>query len=310
VFATFIIGLREGIEAALIVGILIAFLTRSERRDVLPRLWFGVGLAVALSLGIGFILTFGAYTLSFQAQELLGGTLSILAVAMVTAMVFWMQKAARGLRGELEQGMTRAMATGGLWGVVAIGFISVAREGIETTLFLWSMVRSFGGSGDALIGAVIGLLVATGLGYLIYRGMVRINMRLFFTATSAVLIIVAAGVLAYGVHDIQEAGALPGPFAAGAPIDPATGQVAVGLAGFPFGWAFQIGDVIPPGGALAAVLKGTIGLSPEMTWLEIIAWAIYLVLIGGLFVRRFLRAPTIRPPVAATVATPLTRGDP
>ncbi len=308
VFATFVIGLREGLEAALIVGMLLAFLARSGRRDVLPRLWLGIGLAVGLSLAVGFVLTFGAYTLSFQAQELLGGTLSILAVTLVTGMVFWMQRAARGLRGELEQGMARAMATGGLWGVVAIGFVSVAREGIETALFLWSTVRSVGGSPDVLAGALLGLLIATGLGYLIYRGMVRINMRAFFTVTSALLIVVAAGVLAYGVHDLQEAAFLPGPFGAGAPIDPETGGVAAGAAGFPFGWAFRIGDVIAPGGALAAVLKGTIGLSPEMTWLEVIAWAVYLVVVGALFVRRFLAAPVVRPHVVTPTAS-ITPGE-
>ncbi len=302
-FATFVIGLREGLEAALIIGMLLAFLARTGRRDVIRRLWLGVGLAVTMSLAIGFVLTFGAYTLSFEAQELLGGSLSILAVAMVTGMVFWMQRAARGLRGELEQGMARAMAAGGLWGVVGIGFISVAREGIETTLFLWSTVRSIGASADAFAGALVGLLVATALGYLIYRGMVRINMRAFFTLTSALLIVVAAGVLAYGVHDLQEARFLPGPFGASAPIDPATGRVAVGLAGFPFGWAFQVGDVIAPGGAIAALLKGTVGLTPEMTWLEVIAWALYLVVIGALFVRRFLTPPVVRAPIAASAAS-------
>ncbi len=312
-FATFVIGLREGLEAALVVGILVAFLVRSERRDVLPRLWLGVGLAIGLALGVGFVLTFGAYTLSFQAQEVLGGTLSILAVAMVTWMVFWMQRAARGLRGELEGGMASAVATGGLWGVVAIGFISVAREGVETTLFLWSMVRSLGGGSDALIGAVAGLLVATVLGYLIYRGMVRINLRTFFTWTSVFLIIVAGGVLAYGVHDLQEAGVLPGPYTAAAPIDPATGAVMVGLAAFPFGWAFSIGEVLSPASPLAAVLKGTIGLTPEMSWLEVIAWALYIVIVGGIFLRRHRAAsaqprPTAAPNTPAPVSLP--RGEP
>jgi high-affinity iron transporter len=299
VFATFVVGLREGLEAALVVGILIAFLVRSERRDVLPRLWLGVGLAIGLALGVGFVLTFGAYTLSFEAQEVLGGTLSILAVAMVTFMVFWMQRAARSIKGELEQGMARALATGGLWGVVAIAFISVAREGVETALFLWSIVRSLGGASDVLIGAVLGLLVAAVLGYVIYRGMVRINLRVFFNVTSALLIVVAAGVLAYGIHDLQEAGVLPGPFTAAAPIDPATGAVAVGLAGFPFGWAFSISDVLPPDSAVAAVLKGTIGLSPEMTWLEVIAWATYLVVVGSIFLRRLRADRPVRAPIPA-----------
>jgi high-affinity iron transporter len=299
VFATVVIGLREGLEAALVIGILVAFLVRSERQDVLPRLWLGVGAAIGLSLGFGFVLTFGAYTLSFQAQEVLGGTLSILAVAMVTTMVFWMQRAARGLKGELEQGMARALATGGLWGVVAIGFISVAREGVETALFLWSMIRAFGDGPEALLGALIGIAVAVGLGYLIYRGMVRVNLRVFFNVTSVALIIVAAGVLAYGVHDLQEAGVLPGPYTSAAPIDPATGAVAVGPAGFPFGWAFQIGEVLPPDGALAALLKGTVGLTPEMSWLEVIAWATYLIVVMTVFVRRARASAPPRPALVA-----------
>ena len=307
-FATFVIGLREGLEAALVIGILAAFLVRSERQDVLPRLWLGIGVAIGLSLGFGFILTFGADTLSFQAQEALGGTLSIVAVAMVTTMVFWMQRAARGLRGELEQGMARALATGGLWGVVAIGFISVAREGIETALFLWSMIRSVGGGSEALLGAVLGLGVAVGLGYFIYGGMVRINLRVFFLVTSVALILVAAGVLAYGVHDLQEAGILPGPYTAAAPIDPATGAVAVGLAGFPFGWAFQLGEVLPPDSAPAALLKGTLGLTPEMSWLEVIAWATYLIVVLTVFLRR-ARVSAPPRPVVATTTQSVSRGE-
>jgi high-affinity iron transporter len=310
VFATFVIGLREGLEAALVVGILVAFLVRSERRDVLPRLWLGVGLAIGLSLAFGFVLTFGAYTLSFEAQEILGGTLSILAVAMVTTMVFWMQRAARGLRGELEGGMARAIATGGLWGVVAIGFISVAREGVETALFLWSMFRSFGGGPEALIGAIVGLAVAVVLGYLIYRGMVRINLRVFFNVTSIALIVVAAGVLAYGIHDLQEAGVLPGPYTSAAPTDPAIGTVAVGLAGFPFGWAFEIGEVLPPDGALAALLKGTIGLAPQMSWLEVIAWATYLVVVLTVYIRRARASSPPRPAVPVTTTPSVSRGEP
>ncbi len=307
--STFLIGLREGLEAALIIGILVAWLTRADRRDVLPRLWLGVGLAIALSLGFGFVLTFGASTLSFEAQEIIGGSLSILAVAMVTWMVFWMQRTARTLRTDLESEIGRAVATGGLWGVVAIGFISVAREGIETALFLWSTVRSLGGSPGSLLGAVIGLLAAATLGWLIYRGLVRINLRTFFTWTAALLILVAAGVLAYGIHDLQEAGVLPGPFSAFAPIDPTTGAVAVGWAAFPFGWAFQLGHIVPPDSAVAAILKGTLGLAPEMTWLEIIAWASYLIVIGTLFVRRFLDHPQPRHRVVPDAVPSIPQGE-
>ena len=138
--STFLIGLREGLEAALVVAILVAYLSRIGRRDVLPRLWTGIALAIALALGIGAILTFGAYALTFEAQELIGGLLSLLTVAMVTWMIFWMQKTARTMKRSLEGGIDRALTVGGAWAIVAIGFVSVAREGIETTLLLWSMV--------------------------------------------------------------------------------------------------------------------------------------------------------------------------
>ncbi|MDQ1137393.1 high-affinity iron transporter [Microbacterium sp. SORGH_AS 1204] len=283
-FATFLIGLREGLEAALVVGILVAYLTRVGRRDALPKLWTGVGLAVALALGVGAIFTFGAYMLTFEAQEMLGGGLSLLAVAMVTWMIFWMQKAGRTLKAGLEGGVEKALR-GGVWALVAIGFVSVAREGVETTLLLWSMVESFGESPVALVGALVGLVTAVVLGWFIARGMLRLNLGRFFTWTGGFLIVVAAGVLAYGFHDLQEAGALPGPFAAGAPVDPATGLVATGWAGFPFGWAFDVSQAIAPDSAVAVLLQATVGFMPAMTWLQVIAWVIYVAVVVPLFVR-------------------------
>ena len=288
--ATGIIGLREGLEAALVVGILVAYLRKSGRADVLPRLAIGVAIAIVGSLVLGFILTFGAYGLSFQAQEIIGGGLSIAAVAMVTGMLTWMLGAARTLKRDLEEGVDRALVGSG-WGIVALGVISVGREGIETTLFLWAMARSFGDAPAALLGALLGLLLAGVLGWLIYRGMVRIDLGTFFAWTGAVLVLVAAGVLAYGVHDLQEAAVLPGPFDPdSAPIDAATGTVAVGLAGFPFGWAFQLDAVIAPGGALAAILQATVGFMPNMTWLQVIAWILYVGIVGSIFLTRTLRS--------------------
>jgi high-affinity iron transporter len=302
-FATFLIGLREGLEAALVVGILVAYLTRVGRRDALPKLWTGVGLAVALALGIGAVFTFGAYGLTFEAQELLGGGLSLLAVAMVTWMIFWMQQAGRTLKSGLESGVDKALR-GGVWALVAIGFVSVAREGVETTLFLWAMVQYFEDQSDALLGAVVGLAVAVVLGWLISRGMLRLNLGRFFTWTGGFLVIVAAGVLAYAVHDLQEAGALPGPFGSGAPIDAATGSVAIGWAGFPFGWAFDVSTAIAPDSALAALLQATIGFMPAMTWLQVIAWAVYIAVVVPLFVRgvRARRRPRTASPVDATAS--------
>lgn len=296
--ATFLIGLREGLEAALVVGILVAYLRRLGRQDALPRLWAGVGLAVALALGIGAILTFGAYELTFTAQELIGGGLSLLAVAMVTWMIFWMQRAGRTMKATLESGVDRALTAGGLWALIAIGFVSVAREGIETTLLLWSMVQSFGDAPSALVGALLGLIAAVIIGWSISRGAVRLDLRRFFAWTGGFLVIVAAGVLAYAFMDLQEAGALPGPFTAAAPVD-ATGGVAVGWAGFPFGWAFDVSSTIAPGGPLAAILQATIGFMPAMTWLQVVGWTLYILIVGSLYVRG-LRSRRPSKPQAST----------
>ncbi|MFN3950736.1 iron uptake transporter permease EfeU [Microbacterium sp.] len=304
--ATFIIGLREGLEAALVVGILVAYLTRLDRRDALPKLWAGVGLAVALALAVGAVFTFGAYMLTFEAQELLGGGLSLLAVAMVTWMIFWMQRAGRTLKAGLEGGVDRALR-GGVWALVAIGFVSVAREGVETTLLLWSMVQSFGDAPLALLGALLGLIAAVVLGWFIARGMLRLDLGRFFIWTGGFLVVVAAGVLAYAFHDLQEAGALPGPFGAGASLDPATGLVATGWAGFPFGWAFDVSGVIAPGSALAALLQATVGFMPRMSWLQVIAWVVYVAVVVPLFVRGVRANRRPRPASGAPTGTPGTR---
>lgn len=292
--ATFLIGLREGLEAALVVGILVAYLRRLGRRDALPKMWAGVGLAIALALAIGAVLTFGAYELTFQAQELIGGGLSLVAVAMVTWMIFWMQRAGRTMKSTLEGGIDRALTAGGLWALIAIGFVSVAREGIETTLLLWSMVQSFGDAPSALLGALLGLTVAVLLGWLISRGALRLDLRRFFAWTGGFLVIVAAGVLAYALMDLQEAGALPGPFRAAAPLDPVTGAVAVGWAAFPFGWAFDVSSAIAPGGALASILQATVGFMPAMTWLQVVAWVVYIAVVGWLYVRGLRSARSSR----------------
>ncbi|MBD3943657.1 FTR1 family protein [Microbacterium sp. NEAU-LLC] len=289
--ATFLIGLREGLEAALVVGILVAYVTRLGRRDVLPRLWVGIGLAVALAVAIGATLTFGSYTLTFQGQEILGGTLSLLTVAMVTWMIFWMQKTARTMKRSLEGGLDRALAVGSLWALVAIGFVSVAREGVETTLLLWSMVQSFGDAPVALAGALLGLAVAVVLGWLLARGMLKLDLRRFFAWTGGFLIIVAAGVLAYAIHDLQEAGVLPGPFTEAAPVDPSTGAVLVGWAAFPFGWAFDVTGAIPPGSVLATVLQATVGFMPRMSWVQVVAWVLYVAVVGAVWARRQFFAP-------------------
>jgi high-affinity iron transporter len=213
------------------------------------------------------------------------------------------------MKATLEGGVDRALTAGGLWALVAIGFVSVAREGIETTLLLWSMVQSFGDAPSALLGALLGLITAVLLGWLISRGALRLDLRRFFAWTGGFLVIVAAGVLAYALMDLQEAGALPGPFTAAAPIDAATGAVAIGWAAFPFGWAFDVSAAIAPGGPLAAVLQATVGFMPAMTWLQVSAWALYIAIVGTLYLRglRPRRPSTSSASEARAGSTPLSQ---
>ena len=275
-FANFLIGLREGLEASLIVGILVAYLVRIERRDLLVQVWLGVGIAIAVSLGFGALLTLGPQGLSFEAQEIIGGSLSIVAVGLITWMIFWMGKTARHLRGHLEGSMDKAIAVG-KGAVIAMALLAVGREGLETSLFLWAGIQSAGSSTAPILGATLGLAVAIVLGWLVYRGAARINLRVFFQWTGVFLIIVASGVLAYGVHDLQEAGVLPGLNTL----------------------AFDVSGTITADSVLGTVLKGVFNFSPATTVLEAVAWVLYVVPVMWLFVRTAFRSG---PPRAATPA--------
>jgi high-affinity iron transporter len=263
VFGNYLIGLREGLEASLVVCILIAYLVKTGRRDALRPIWTGIGVAAALSLGFGCALEYGSQELTFEAQELLGGSLSILAVCLVTWMVFWMRRTARHLRAELHGRLDAAlqMGTGAL---VATAFLAVGREGLETALFVWASVRAAteGSNNHApLTGVLLGLATAVVLGWLFYRGALRINLAKFFTWTGGMLVLVAAGVLAYGVHDLQEA------------------RFLGGLADK----AFDVSTAVPPDSWYGTLLKGVFNFQPEPTVLQVTVWVLYLVPALGLF---------------------------
>lgn len=259
-FSNFLIGLREGLEASLVVGILVAYLVSTGRRAELPAVWTGVTTAIVISIGFSALLTFGPRGLTFEAQEAIGGGLSLVAVGFLTWMIFWMQRFSRYLKSELH---TRVDGTQNERGslLVVVAALAVGREGLETSLFLWSAARATGSTWDPIVGGLLGITVAVVMGVLTYTGALRINLRRFFNWTGVGLIVIAAGVLSYGTHDLQEAGILPGLNSL----------------------AFDVSDIIRPDSTLGTLLKGTINFSPTTTWFELGAWLVYIIPVAYFF---------------------------
>lgn len=250
-FQNFLIGLREGLEAALVVGLLLAYVRKTGKAHLVPKIWMGVLAAVGVSLGFGALLTFGPRGLTFEAQEAIGGSLSIIAVGFVTWMIFWMAENSKHLSRELGQKIDAAQASTAT--VVVIAALAVGREGLETALFLWAASQSAGSGAMALVGALLGIIIAIALAWLIMRGVLKLNLATFFRYTGIFLIFIAAGVLAYGVHDLQEAGLLPGLHHL----------------------AFDLSHIIAPTSLVGTLLKGIFNFSPATTWLEAGAWLMY-----------------------------------
>jgi high-affinity iron transporter len=271
--STFIIALREGLEAALIVGILVAYVVRTDRRFLLKPLWTGVTAALVLSLGLGAILSFTSAELSDRGEELFAGVTSFAAVGLVTWMVFWMKRTARTLRNELHGKVDQAL-TGGPISLALVAFFAVAREGLETALFVYTNFKTVGAISTATLGLVLGLALAVGLGYLIYNRSVKINLSKFFTVTGVALIIVAAGVLSYGVHEFQELGWLPG--------------------ADDFIW--DVTPWIAKESILASLLSGTVGFDTTTSWVQILAWGAYLIAVLVPYLSNKSQSPKVAVP--------------
>jgi len=255
VLPTFVIGLREGVEAALIVGIVAAFLRQQGRGDALRYMWLGVGLAVSLCVAVAIALELVNEQLPQRQQEGLETVVALIAVGMVTYMIVWMRRHSADLAGDLRASAGEALALGSAWGLIAMAFFAVLREGFETAVFL---LAAFQNSGDALaagLGAVVGIAVAIGIGYAIYRGGVRLNLGRFFKLTSIALVIVAAGLLASAVHTAHEA----------TWWNSLQGQV------------MDLSWLVVPGTWTSSLLTGMLGLQPFPTESEVLAWLLYAV---------------------------------
>ena len=252
---TLVIGLREGVEASLIVGIIAAFLSSHGRRDALRQVWLGVAVAVVLCLLIGIGLVTLSRELPQRQQEQLETVIGLFAVVMVTFMILWMHRHARGMKKELEGAAANALAQGSARALVAMAFLAVLREGFETAVFLVSVIQNSTSTGTGTAGALIGIVIATVIGYGIYRGGVRINLARFFKATGLVLVLVAAGLLMTVAHTAHEAGW----------VNSAQGQ------------AVDLQWLVRPGTVVSSLLTGVLGVQPRPTVAEVTVWLVYAV---------------------------------
>ena len=253
--ATFVIGLREGLEAALIVGIVAAFLRQSGRADALRLVWMGVAATVALCVAFAVLLQLWSASLPETQQEALETVIGFAAVAMVTYMILWMRRHARGLRRDIEESAATALARGSALALVAMAVLAVLREGLETAVFLLAAFQASQAPLAAGTGAVLGVFVAVAMGYGIYRGGVRLNLSRFFRITGVVLVFVAAGLVATSLHTAHEAGWLN------------IGQAQ----------AFDLTWLVQPGTVLSALLTGVLGIPAEPAVIEVIGYFLYLV---------------------------------
>jgi high-affinity iron transporter len=252
---TFVIGLREGMEAALIVGIVAAFLGQQGRSDALRQVWIGVTIAVATCVAIGVALQIISEDLPQQQQEGLETVVGAIAVAMVTYMVLWMRRHSRDLKGDLEAAAGSALAHGSAKALVAMAFLAVLREGFETVVFLLATFHASGNATLSWVGALLGILLAVVLGYMIYKGGVRINLSRFFRITGIVLVVIAGGLVMTAVHTANEAGWL----------------------NFGQNQAFDLSWLVRPGTPLESFVTGVLGIQPYPVWIEVIAYLAYLV---------------------------------
>jgi high-affinity iron transporter len=283
-FSSALIGLREGLEAALVVSILIAFLVKSGKRDYLKWVWTGVAAALVVCVAIGTIIAYTIGEMQFEHQEIAGGSLSIIAVGFVTWMIFWMRATARTISTELRGKLSHAVELGAV-AVVVMALLAVGREGLETMAFFYANVRTAeSGTTQPLIGFIVGIAVAIVLGWLIYRGALRFNLGKFFQITGVLLVFVAAGILAYGVHDLQEAGVLPGLNTL----------------------AFDLSGPMPEDSWYGALAKGLLNYSAQTTVLQAIVWLAYVAVVLTLFLmpRRATAAASRPAPVPAGSVSP------
>ncbi len=266
----FLIMLREGIEAALIVGIIASYLRQSGRGGLMPAVWVGVLLALALSLFAGAALQLAAAEFPQKQQELFEGVVGLIAVVLLTSMVFWMRKAARHIKGELQAGVEKALSRGDAqgWALIGMVFLAVAREGLESVFFLLAVFQQSSGW-EAPVGALAGIAVSVAIGYGLYSGGVRLDLRRFFRFTGLFILLVAAGLLAGVLRKFHEAG-----------LWNHLQQVV-----------FDMSATLPLDSPLGAVLSGLLGYQAAPVLGEVIVYLAFLAASMFLFLRPAAASP-------------------
>jgi high-affinity iron transporter len=289
-------GLREGVEAALIVAIILSYLVRTGNGRHVGRIGLGVLAAVLASAVVGAALWLTVGGLPSPYEQVFEGLAMLLAAAVVTWMLFWMRRQAASVRGDLQSRVDRALTEGGAWALAALAFTAVAREGIETSIFLVGLSTSAGsgsgsgsgtdlgagagsGASSVLVGALIGLLIAVGLGYGFYRGARLIDLRRFFKWTGVALVFIAAGLLSRAVHEFVE----------------------IGVIGLGTGTAFDISTVLPHEEGVGQFLRAIFGYTSQPEWVTLVSWTGYVVAVLWLY----LRPMPPRPPLPAEVPQPV-----
>lgn len=278
--ATFVIALREGIEAALIVSIVLAYLKQLGRTDGSRLVWWGTGLAVLLSAATGTVIFSVGADFEGTAEQVFEGLVTFTAVGVLTWMIFWMRRQGARIKSDLQHKVDSALVSGG-FALSALAFVAVLREGVETALLLFAAAEGTAVEGGAvaaqLLGFGLGLGLAVVLGVLLYRGGVRMNLRTFFKVTGAILIVVAAGLFAFSMHELQEAGWFP----------------------ILQGRAFDLSATLPDDEGIGAILRGLFGYNADPPVFEVLAWVTYLVVVGVLYLRPYTSLSSRSPVVDA-----------
>ena len=261
--ASFLITLREGLEAALVIGIILAYLARTDNRQGFKPIWLGASLAVLVSLVAGAVIYFAAGEFSGRAEEIFEGVAMFVAAGVLTWMIFWMRKQAVNIKAHLHAQIDSVLTSDSSRGLVLLAFVVVVREGIETVLFLFAATRVAESPFSFTAGGFLGLAIAIVIGYSIYKGSSRLNLRTFFNVTSLVLIFFAAGLLTYGIHEFIEAGIIP-PL-----VDP----------------VWDINHILSEKSDFGLFLKAILGYNGNPSLIEVIAYPLYLALTLGSYFR-------------------------